>query len=261
MINGKWVGAGISYGPFRDGEGPDKGSIVSKEHLLEDMKILSKKWNLLRVYGTGKNAENILEVIKENNIPMLVMQGAWINGKAPKEVNDQQILEVIELANEYPDIICAVNIGNEILVDWSWHRVSNQQIIIDYIRQTRAAIKQPVTVNDDFNYWNKSVSKEIADEVDFIGLHGYAFWNNQGYSNAITWTKEMYQSIQELHPNHQVAFCETGWPTSRIWDSNSFEGKLVGIANEDNQKDFYAWFRQWVIKEKINSKRRCSSND
>ncbi len=253
MIEGKWVGNGISYGAYRDGEGPDEESLTSKEHILEDMKILSKRWNLIRMYGTGKQSQNILEVIRDNNIPILVMQGAWISKHHTKEQNDQQVQEVIELANAFPDIVVAVNIGNEIFVDWSWHKVADQKSVVRYIRQVRAAINQPVTVNDDYNYWNKPWSKEIADEIDFIGLHGYAFWNNQTIENAAWWTDSIYTDIQMRHPQHQIAFCETGWPTSRIWNDGSHEGGLIGKANENNQKKFFDWYTKWVDEKKVAS--------
>ena len=40
----------------------------------------------------------------------------------------------------------------------------------------------------DYNFWNKEQSKKIAAEIDFIGLHAYAFWNNISIEDAISWT-------------------------------------------------------------------------
>ena len=79
----KWIGIGISYGSYRDGEGPDQGSVSSKEHILEDLMILttkgSRSWNLIRMYGADSASEQVLDVIKENNVPMQVMLGAWLS--------------------------------------------------------------------------------------------------------------------------------------------------------------------------------------
>ena len=251
MIAGKWVGNGISYGPYRDGESPDGDTPTSKAHILEDMQILSKRWNLIRLYGSGDVAEDIMEVIRDNNVPMRVMQGAWLSKHQTKEQNDDQVNGAIELAKQFPDIVVAVNVGNEALVDWSGHRIEDQSIVVNYLRQVRAAIPQPTTVCDDYNYWNKPHSKQVADEVDFICLHGYAFWNDQPFDNAEAWTKQTYNGIQAMHPAHPIAFGETGWPTSRIYNDGSYEGGLVGAANEENQKGFFDWYDAWVDENKV----------
>ncbi|MEO0602635.1 MAG: glycosyl hydrolase family 17 protein [Myxococcota bacterium] len=250
-IEGKWVGNGMSYGPYRDGESPDSEEPTSKAHILEDMQILSKRWNLIRTYGFGEVARDILEVIRDNGIPMRVMQGAWLSKHQTKAQNDAQVDGAIELAKEFPDIVVAVNVGNEALVDWSGHRIEDPSIFVSYVRQVRAAIPQPVTVCDDYNYWNKAPSKQVADEVDFICLHAYAFWNDQPFDNAAAWTQEVYNGIQAMHPAHRIAFGETGWPTSRVYDDGSYEGGLVGVANEENQKGFFDWYDGWVDDNEV----------
>ncbi|MEL6349334.1 MAG: hypothetical protein AAFV53_39900, partial [Myxococcota bacterium] len=250
-IDGQWIGNGISYGPYREGETPGGEKLPPKENILEDMKILSQRWNLIRTYGSGDMAEDILEVIRDNEIPMRVMQGAWIAGNQTKEENDEQVQGAIDLANRFPEIVVSVNVGNEILVDWSGHRIEDYEMVIGYIRQVRAAIQQPVTVNDDYNFWNKPESKQIADEVDFIGLHAYAFWNNKPFDEATAWTEKTYNDIQAMHPAHQIAYCETGWPTNRVYGDGSYEGGLIGKANEENQERFFAWYDAWIEENQI----------
>lgn len=253
MIDGKWVGNGISYGPYREGETPGGEKLPPKAHILEDLEILAHRWHLIRTYGWGETAEDILEVIRDHELPILVMQGAWISKHQTKEQNDEQVEGVIDLANRFRDIVVAVNIGNEIFVDWSAHRVEDLEPVIQYIRRTRAAIEQPVTVNDDYNFWNKPHSKAIADEVDFIGLHAYAFWNDKTIDEAAAWTDKTYRDIQALHPEHAIAFCETGWPTSRITGGDSYEGGLIGEANEANQRRFFEWYDAWVEENQVDS--------
>ena len=46
------------------------------------------------------------------------MQGAWLSSTQTDAENEEQITEIIRLANEYSDIIVSVNLGNEIFVDW-----------------------------------------------------------------------------------------------------------------------------------------------
>ena len=62
-IDGKWIGNGISYGAYRDGEEVDV-DFTSAEDILEDMNILLPRWQLIRLYGADQQAENILKVIR-----------------------------------------------------------------------------------------------------------------------------------------------------------------------------------------------------
>ena len=241
---------GISYSAYRDGESPGH-SLTSKEHILQDLKIISERYRFIRLYGAEEQAKNILEVIKSHQLPLYVMQGAWLDGNSADEQNEQQIASLIELSNQYPDIIFAVNVGNEVLVDWSAHRFDKVEKVLSYVKRVRQAINQPVTVSDDYNFWNKPLARLLANRVDFICLHAYAFWNNQSITDAMAWTKKTYQSIVNLYPDKQIAFCETGWPTSRIYNDGSYEGGLIGVASEENQRSFYKAYNQWVLDQGI----------
>jgi len=253
LLNGKWIGNGISYGAFRDGESPDNGKLTSKANILEDLQIIAKRWHLIRMYSADQQSQNILEVIQANHLPIRVMQGVWLSGHQTDAQNQQQINFAIQLANQFPNTIVAVNAGNEIFVDWSAHKVDDMDKIITYIRQVRSQIKQAVTLNDDYNFWNKPQAKRIADEVDFIGLHAYAFWNNKTLKEAMLWTSSIYKDIQHRFPNHTVALCESGWPTSRVYGGDSYEGGLIGKAGEAEQNTFFKAYNTWVNQNHINA--------
>jgi len=250
-LDGKWIGNGISYGAYRNGEGPDKGSLTAKGNILVDLQLIAKRWNLIRLYASGQQARNILEVIRDNRLPIRVMQGAWLSEHQSDAQNSAQIEQLIGLANAFPKIIIAVNIGNEIFVDWSGHKIDDMDKVIGYIRHVRAKIAQPVTVNDDYNFWNKEHAGNIAAEIDFIGLHAYAFWNNKPLAQAMDWTADIYRDIQKRYPDHLIVYSETGWPTSRIYDTTSYEGKLIGKAGEDEQKIFFDQYDAWVNGNRI----------
>ncbi len=248
-LDGQWIGNGISYSAYRDGEDPD--DLTSKAHILEDLQILSKRWNLVRLYGSDRQSQNILEVIDEYDLPIRVMQGIWLDAHKSDAENDAQVKKGIVLANRFPDIVVAVNVGNEIFVDWSYHRLDDMDKVIAQIREVRASIRQPVTVSDDYNFWNKPESKRIVGEIDFICLHAYAFWNNKTVDDALSWTDSIYQDIQARHPRHLVAYCETGWPTSRVYADGSYEGGLIGKAGKDQQKVFFDLYDQWINHKRL----------
>lgn len=250
QINNKWIGNGISYGAYRDGESPDD-NLTSEAHIKEDMDILTHRWNLIRLYGADKQAENVLETIAKHKLPVRVLQGIWLDPHKSKEINDRQVEYAIELANKYPEIVVAVNVGNEIFVDWSYHRIDDMDDVIRKIRKVRGSIKQPVTVSDDYNFWNKPHAQRLVKELDFICLHAYAFWNNKTLDISMDWTVETYNQIQSLHPDYKIAYCETGWPTSRIYNDGSYEGGLIGKAGEEQQEVFFDQYDAWAEKNKI----------
>jgi exo-beta-1,3-glucanase (GH17 family) len=250
-LDGRWIGNGISYSPYRDGESPGDGEITESE-ILQDLRIIAERWNLIRLYGSDEPHRKILEVIKQHRLPIRVMLGIWLDGNESEAENQAQIDLAIELANRFPEVVLAVNVGNEIFVYWSAHRIDDIDGVIRDIRHVRSRIAQPVTVSDDYNFWNKPESRQVAAELDFICLHGYAVWNQQRLADAMDWTESTYRSIQAYHPEHTIAFCETGWPTSKVSTGDSDEARLVKArVGETEQQVFFAQYDDWVRKNRV----------
>lgn len=255
-IDDKWIGIGISYGSYRDGESPHKGSVSSEKDILQDMMLLTanndKSWNLIRMYAADAASEQVLNTIKKHNLPVKVMQGAWLSSTQTDEENEQQISEVIRLANEYQDIVVTVNLGNEIFVDWSAHKlkISDYPKYLGWVKKVKAQTQVPVTLADDYNFWNKPWSQEIAQALDYIVLHAYAMWNSQTLENALPWTEKTFHDIQTLHPSKQIVLGESGWATSAV-TSNGDESLIIGEASESAQKVFYDAYRQWLVDNHI----------
>ena len=250
-LGDKWIGKGISYGCYREGQAPGvKGP--SEEEILEDLTLLSKHWNLIRVYGSDDDSERVLKVIHDNQLPIRVMLGIWLENetKRPerKPFNLEQVARGIVLANRYPLEVIAVNVGNESQVDWSWHRMEMQNLI-RYIRAVRQYTTLPITTADDYNFWNKPESKRVAAEIDFMGLHAYPLWNGKTLEGAISWIDTVYKSALEFHPDMFIALTETGWAT--VYDPNKNgpgeEGALVKTeVSIEAQEYFLEAFNTWA---------------
>ena len=255
-IDNKWIGIGISYGSYRDDESPNKNSISSERDILHDMMLLtansSQSWNLIRMYAADPASEQVLKTIKKYNLPVKVMQGAWLSSTQTDKKNEQQISEVIRLANEYQDIVVTVNLGNEIFVDWSAHKfdIADYPKYLAWVKRVQKETEVPVTLADDYNFWNKPWSQEIAEALDYVVLHAYAMWNSQPLENALPWTEKTFRDIQALHPTKQIVLGESGWATSAI-TSNGDESLIIGEASEVAQKVFYDAYRQWLVDNRI----------
>ena len=92
------------------------------------------------------------------------MLGAWI-AKVDGTIeasndNKDEISSTIKLANEYPDVVNSINIGNETMVYWSDHKV-DLDIMANYLNYTRKRVRVPVTTAHDLGFWNKEESKKI----------------------------------------------------------------------------------------------------
>lgn len=256
MIDGKWIGQGIAYGPYREGQAPG-GASPSREQLLEDLQILVEHWQLLRMYGADQTTEEVLKLIREKKLPMRVMIGAWIAAERQGEQtveavvksNAEQADVAIRLANAYPDVVIAVSVGNETQVFWSGHR-TRPEVLIKYIRKVREATKAPVTTADDFNFWNKPESQAVADEIDFIVTHIHAHWAGLNLDGAMSWTKQRYQEIAALHPQRSLVLGEAGWATT-VHDQGEQARLIKGVANEEAQRTYYRQFTRWAEQERI----------
>jgi exo-beta-1,3-glucanase (GH17 family) len=256
-LNGKWIGNAISYGCYRKGQAPGlKGP--SESEILQDLKIILNHWNLIRVYGSDKDSERILKVIRKNNLPIKVMLGVWLENetKFPKRKpeNIKQVLNAIKLGNEYSDIISAINVGNETQVFWSAHKMETASLI-NYLRTVRNNTSVPVTTADDYNFWNKPISKPVASEVDFIVVHVYPLWNGKALENSIEWMSNIFfNEIKKFHPDKTLVLGEIGWATD--YDATKMgegqQGSLIkGEVSLAAQEKFLLKLSEWLDENQV----------
>jgi len=255
-LNGKWIGNAVSYGCYRKGQHPgQKGP--SKEEIIQDLDIISEYWNLVRVYNADDDTEHILEVIREKDFPIKMMLGVWLakenDDAGQKQRNIENVLRAISLSYAYKDIIIAINVGNETQVDWSGHRMQKENLL-RYIRAVRQNVSVPVTTADDYNFWNKENSRDVAVEIDFIATHIHPVWNGKTLQNAIAWQDSTFKDLQKRHPERQIILAETGWATDYNADKNGpgEEGTLVkGAIGLAAQEKYLVDLKQWISKNKI----------
>ena len=247
MRAGKPLLAGISYGPFREGQRPG-GPNPSEAQILEDLKLLAPHFGMIRMYSAMEPMETVLKTIAAHDLPIRVMVGAWIAPGAA-EANAREVAEAIRLAGAYPEQVLAVAVGNETQVEWSAHR-SDREGLIAALRTVRAGVSQPVTTADDYNFWNKPQAAAVAAEVDFICLHAYAMWNRQSLEDAVAWTASTHASIASRYPDHPVALCESGWATGLNPEGNEVK-HVVAKAGEAEQKRFYLDYTRWAAEAKV----------
>lgn len=263
VLNGEWIGAGVAYGPYRDGQRPDAVDLPNQEQIEEDLELIVGRWKLLRLYGCVDNAESVLNTIRNRKLPMRVMLGAWIGrekiydeqGRFVRDdvvgigANGREIRTAIRLAKAFPDVVVAISVGSESQVDWSDHRIDRERLI-QYIRRVRAETTVPVTTADDLKYWKTPDSKKVAEEVDFIVAHIYAMWHGKQLDTALEFTTDEYEKVQQIHPDRQIVLGEAGWATKT--HPEGLQAELIkGRAGEAEQKTFFDAFTEWSRTKKI----------
>lgn len=196
----------ISYGGYRE---------ISREYqptiaeLKEDLRILSAMdIKVLRTYNVQlAQAFNLLIAIRQlkeedSNFEMYVMLGAWIDCKnawtgltpdhnAESEHNESEIARAAALANQFPDIVKVVAVGNEAMVKWAASYYVQPNVIlkwVNHLQQMKADGKLPkdlwITSSDDFASWGGGEDQyhvedlnKLIEAVDYISMHTYPYHN------------------------------------------------------------------------------------
>ena len=255
----------LAYSGFREGQHPDRGDGAvnpTDAQILEDLQILvDHGFSLVRMYDVGENTATTLKLIRKHELPVKVLLGIWLRAEvsnhegcpwldepipedelsANKLLNAAEITRGIELAREFNDIVVAINVGNEALVEWNDHMVPLEQVIA-YVRQVKAAVPQPVTVADNYEWWIEDGSP-LAAEVDFLGVHTYPAWENKTIDEALDYTIENIEEVKAALPGKPIAILEAGWAT--IADEFSEQ------ASEANQARYYDEVAAWADENNI----------
>lgn len=256
------TGRAICYSGYRRGQSPGERSYPSKAEILEDLLILAKHWQLLRLYDCSPHAERVLEVIREEGLPFRVMLGAYVGAEmnnfgcpwgttytaaeleASQAENDAEIERLVALAGRFEDSVFAVAVGNEATVDWTDHFVPVSRLV-ELVRRVKGRIPQPVTFCENYVPWQHKL-RELAEELDFISLHTYPVWEYKRVQEAIHYTQDNYSSVAKLYPHKPVVITEAGWATN----SNG-RGIHPENSSEELQATYYEDLMAWTGAEGI----------
>jgi exo-beta-1,3-glucanase (GH17 family) len=238
-------GPAIAYSGYRAGQSPDSGVRPSQDQVAEDLRILARNWRLIRVYAADGHGEDVLEVIRRENIELQVMLGIWLEREPGAErTNASQIQNGIRLANEYEDVVVAVNVGNEVLIEWTAHPVPEERVI-RYVREVKAGVTQPVTVADNYVWW-RDYGAALAREVDFITIHTYPLWERKDIDEGLSYTIANYEDVRAVHPDRTIVIGEAGWATYTEGNLHVPRG-----GDEVKQQRYYEELTDWARKNGV----------
>jgi len=196
----------MSYGGYRY---VDHDIEPTMAELKEDMKLMNAMGiKILRTYKVHfPQAANILKAITEikkedPSFEMYLMLGAWIDCKnafsdlepdhnLESEKNIPQIEEAVRLANQYPDIVKVIAVGNEAMVKWAASYYVQPSVILKWVNHLQELKKSGelpkdlwITSSDDFASWGGGGAEYHTEDleklyhaVDYVSMHTYPYHN------------------------------------------------------------------------------------
>ena len=255
-------GNAICYSGYREGQNPGTGTYPSYAEIKEDLKILAENWEYLRIYDCSPHAETVLDVIRDEKMDFKVMLGLDMAAEmsnphcpwgaefsdetleANRRANNEEVHRLIALANENPDTVFSVSVGNEASVEWTDHMVPVDNLIA-YVRDVKREIRQPVTFCENYVPWTYKL-EPLAEVLDFIAVHTYPAWEYRSIHDALEYTKQNYHSVVDHYPDKPVIITEAGWTTAA-----NGRGIDPHNASEELQAHYYGELLDWTTSEEI----------
>jgi exo-beta-1,3-glucanase (GH17 family) len=219
----------ISYGGYRE---KSRDFQPTTEELKEDLRILAAmNVKVLRTYNVQfMKVPNLLEAIsqlksEDPDFEMYVMMGAWIdcenawtdlepNHEAESPANAGEIERAVKLANQYPDIVKMIAVGNEAMVRWATSYFVQPKYILKWVNHLQELKKSGdlpsdiwITSSDDFSSWGGGDASYHTEDlvalykaVDFVSMHTYPYHNT--HYNPAFWRES--DSLADLSEKDKI---------------------------------------------------------
>jgi exo-beta-1,3-glucanase (GH17 family) len=197
----------VSYAPYRDGQDPlVEGTRVEPEQIDEDLALISKYSNCVRTYSINDGIEGVLTSARRYGLK--VLEGLWLYSDPQK--SRTQITTTIKLANQFPDVVAAIVIGNEVLLRGDMTATD----LIRTIHEVKSQVSAPVTYADVWELWLRY--PDVASAVDFVTVHILPYWEDFPIpaANAAAHVDNIYSRVAMAFQNKEVLIGEFGWPSA-----------------------------------------------
>ena len=214
----------ISYGGYR---GVSRSEQPTLDQLKEDMRILHAMGiRFIRTYNVQlPHAANVVKAIRELKeedpaFEMYVMLGAWIDcagawTDSPNhteqdfEANQEEIERAASLAQDYPDIIKVIAVGNEAMVHWAASYFVAPKVILHWVNHLQTLKDEGalpddlwITSSDNFASWggggpeyHNEDLESLVQAVDYVSMHTYPFHDT--HYNPVFWSHDTAQETEE----------------------------------------------------------------
>ncbi len=264
----------VSYSPYRSTttDAATHGTEVITDAMVEqDLRLLvAGGFGLIRLFDSDDVAVTVMRVISTKNLPLVVHQGIYIQA-GNDAFSADEIARGVALAKSYPNIILAVSVGNETMVNWSTTPI-NPTVMAQHLAYVRSQITQPVTTDDNWAFYGQA-PRIIMDTIDFASVHTYSMvdahylptkwdWKQLSVSDlglratdmmnaAMGSTRSDYQVVRDFfdvqgYKAMPIVIGETGW---KAVDSSGASWYRY-LAHPVNQKMYLDRLATWANEGK-----------
>jgi exo-beta-1,3-glucanase (GH17 family)/cellulose synthase/poly-beta-1,6-N-acetylglucosamine synthase-like glycosyltransferase len=224
---------GFAFSPFRANEDPTHFEMPTDAEIDADLQLLEGKVNAVRTYSVDSTLARVPELADRHGLNVAL--GAWLDGHRDK--NEEQLRTLIELANTHQNVV-RVFVGNEVL----FRGDLKLEELTGYLDRARAAIGQPVGTAETWHTW--LAYPELAQHVDFIGVHLLPYWEGVPVDRAVEYSFAQLRRLQQTFPHKPVVIAEIGWPShGRTRES--------AVASEASEALFLRRFLARAANEKV----------
>ena len=208
---------GFAFSPFRIGEDPTHKEMPTDAEIDTDLKLLEGKTLAVRTYSTAGSLADVPQLAERHGINVTV--GAWVDNH--KDMDETEISTAIELARTHINVVRVI-IGNEVILRGD---IPIEQLE-KYLDRARDAIGQPVSTAEPWHVW--LAHPELAEHVDFIGVHLLPYWEGVTVETAVEYSFAQFRRLQKAFPGKPIVVAEIGWPSR----GRTRESAVASDANE-----------------------------
>jgi len=208
----------VSFAPFRPGHSPLRDIFPTAEEVDADMALVARRVRAIRTYASIEGQYEVAEIAARHGVRM--WKGAWLGSNRAQ--NERELTRLIEIANAHPETVERVVVGNEVLL----RRDLPPSELIAALDRVKAAVRQPVTYADVWEFWVQF--PEIAAHVDIITIHILPYWEDEplGVARTMAHVRDVYQRMQTLFPGRPIAIGEIGWPSRGRWREDAAPSRV-----------------------------------
>ena len=226
----------VSYAPFREGQTPlVLTTHIAPEQIAQDLTQLAKISDCVRTYSIENGLDQVPAIAAK--VGLKVIQGIWLGSNRLK--NLAQISTGVRLTKEYPDVITAVVVGNEVLLRGEM----TTSDLAATIRSVKSQVSVPITYADVWEYWLRN--REIYEAVDFVTIHILPYWEDFPIraKHAAAHVDAIRKRMAVAFPGKEILIGETGWPSQGRMREGALPSRtnqarvvseILGLAKQEN---------------------------
>lgn len=211
----------VSYAPFRGTQSPLRpDTYVPAVQIEEDLVRLKPLTDCIRTYSTEHGLEQVPGIARR--VGLKVIQGLWLSSHPEK--NREQVESVIRLTKQFPDVIQAVVVGNEVLLRGEL----SADNVAAFLREVKSRTSVPVTYADVWEFWLRH--RDLGAIVDFVTIHILPYWEDFPIpaAQAAAHVESIRERMAAAFPAKEILIGETGWPSA----GRMREGALPSLVNQ-----------------------------